>query len=243
MGPRGDPARAGVHCDRESDQRWTSSPGARKRQVAGDHFELFLRPDKGVSASIALQAFTGFPILEVQAEFHNALKTPVAGVTAFGPFRFALRDDLGPLQVHAVRRNEYGLESIPVNGPVAVSGGRWNAPEYGGLLLLEAVGKDEFLLIGIEWERGWRYRIEKEGDGTWLSVDVADLTYDMSPGERLSAPTSISGLVARRPRTGVPHRAALHAAACLPCSSAEHSVDCVRLLGDGSGGSPGSTSS
>ncbi len=86
------------------------------------------------------------------------------------------------------------MESIPVNGPVALSGGRWNAPEYGGLLLLEAVGKEEFLLIGIEWERGWRYRIEKEGDGTWLSVDVADLTYDMAPGERLPAPRVFLGL-------------------------------------------------
>ena len=128
------------------------------------------------------------------AEFHNALKTPVAGITEFGPFRFPLRDDLGPLQVHAVRRNEYRLESLPVNGPLAVSGGRWNAPEYGGLLLLEAVGKNEFLLIGIEWERGWRYRIEREGDRTWLSVSVADLTYDMSPGERLSAPRVFLGL-------------------------------------------------
>ena len=134
------------------------------------------------------------PILEIQAEFQNASKTSLAGVTAFGPFRFALRDDLGPLQVHAIRRNEYGLESIPVNGPVALSGGRWNAPEYGGLLLLEAVGKDEFLLVGIEWERGWRYRIEKEATGTWLSVDVADLTHDMAPGERLPAPRVFLGL-------------------------------------------------
>src|SRR5579862_911659 len=172
----------------KTSQRWTSSPGTRTRHDAGDHFEFTSQADNGVSAKIALQALTGFSILEVQAEFHNALKTPVAGITAFGPFRFALRDDLGSLQVHVVRRNEYGLESISVSGPLALSGGRWNAPEYGGLLLLEAVGKDEFLLVGIEWERGWRYRIEREGDETWLSVDVADLTYDMSPGERLPAP-------------------------------------------------------
>ena len=175
-------------------ERWTSSPGARTRQIAGDRFEFASQADNSVSANIALQAFTGFPILEFQAEFQNPLKTSVAGITAFGPFRFALRDNLGPLQVHAVRRNEYGLESIPVNGPVALSGGRWNAPEYGGLLLLEAVGKEEFLLIGIEWERGWRYRIDREGDGTWLSVDLADLTYDMSPGERLPAPRVFLGL-------------------------------------------------
>ena len=176
-------------------QRWTSSPGARNHQVAGDRFEFVSQAqDKGVNTSIALQAFADAPILEFNAEFHNASKTTVANVTAFGPFRFALRDDLGPLQVHAIRRNEYGLESIPVNGPLALSGGHWNAPEYGGLLLLEAVGKDEFLLVGIEWERDWRYRIEKEAGGTWLSVDVADLIYDMAPGERLPAPRVFLGL-------------------------------------------------
>jgi hypothetical protein len=141
-----------------------------------------------------LQAFADNPILEVNAEFLNASKGLITGVTAFGPFRFALRDDLGPLLVHAVRRNEYRLESIPVNGPVSLPGGRWNAPEYGGLLLLEAVGKEEFLLVGIEWERGWHYRIEKDANGTWLSVDVADLTYDMAPGERLPAPRVFLGL-------------------------------------------------
>jgi len=176
-------------------QGWTSSPGSREHHVAGDRFEFASQTeDNGIRSNVALQAFADNPILEVNAEFRNASKGLIKGVTAFGPFRFALRDDLGPLQVHAVRRNEYRLESIPVNGPVSLSGGRWNAPEYGGLLLLEAVGKEEFLLVGIEWERGWRYRIEEDSDGTWLSVDVADLTYDMAPGERLPAPRTFLGL-------------------------------------------------
>ncbi|HEX4486123.1 MAG TPA: glycoside hydrolase family 36 protein, partial [Terriglobales bacterium] len=67
-------------------------------------------------------------------------------------------------------------------------GGGWNAPQHGGLLLLEAVGKDEFLLVGIEWERGWHYRIEKNSEGTWLSVDLADLTHDLAAGEKIDAP-------------------------------------------------------
>lgn len=175
-------------------EKWASTPGARVMRKVGDHFGFISKDSNGISAKITMQALSDFPIVEIQTEFQNTSKTPVEGITAFGPLRFLLRDDLGPLHVHAVRRNEYRLESIPVTSSVALSGGRWNAPEYGGLLLLEAVGKNEFLLIGIEWERGWRYRIEKEGDRTWLSVDVADLTYDMSPGERLSAPRIFLGL-------------------------------------------------
>jgi alpha-galactosidase len=176
-------------------QRWTSLPGARNHHVDGDRFEYVSKSENGgVHTGIALQAFADAPILEIQAEFQSESKTPLAGVTAFGSFRFALRDDIGPLRVHAIRRNEYGLESIPVNGPLSLSGGRWNAPEYAGLLLLEAVGKDEFLLVGIEWERGWRYRVEKDTSGTWLSVEIADLTYDMAPASRLAAPRVFMGL-------------------------------------------------
>ncbi|WP_158752017.1 alpha-galactosidase [Acidobacterium sp. S8] len=172
---------------------WSSSPGEHKHESNGDRLE-FISKGNNIRANVALQTFSHAPIMEFQTEFHNISGTSVPGVTAFGPFRFALRDDLGPLQVHALRRNQYGLESIPVNGLVKLSGGAWNAPEYGGLLLLEAVGKDEFLLIGIEWERGWSYRIEKEGDGTWLSIDVTDLTYNLASGEKLPAPRVFLGL-------------------------------------------------
>jgi alpha-galactosidase len=181
--------------DGKSSSEWTVDRGSRKRTSAGDRYELFTRSGSGnLSARTTLQAFSDAPIIEFETEFKNSAKATLGAVTAFGPFRLALRDDLGELRVHAIRRNEYGLEAIPVTGPINLSGGRWNAPEYGGLLLLEAVGKGEFLLVGIEWERGWRYRIEKDSGGTWLSVDVADLSHDMASGEKLSTPRVFLGL-------------------------------------------------
>ena len=116
-------------------------------------------------------------------------------------------------------------------------------PEYGGLLLLEAVGKNEFLLIGIEWERGWHYGIEREGDRTWLSVSVADLAYDMSPGERLSAPRVFLGLALgdlEQAFLTVRHYMRQHV---FPAPAGEQPLDCVRLLGDGSRGSSRNASS
>ncbi len=174
---------------------WMSSAGAQTREAVGDRFTFNSHSkDAGVIASMALQHFSQSPILEFQVEFHNISNKPLTTVTAFGPFRFALRDNLGPLQVHAIRRNEYGLETIPVNGSVSLSGGKWNAPAYGGLLLLEAVGTGEFLLVGIEWERGWRYRVEKDNAGTWLSIEVADLSYDLAADERITTPRIFLGL-------------------------------------------------
>jgi alpha-galactosidase len=180
---------------------WTVDRSARQSAANGAHFEFISRSKASeFSATTALQAFNDAPIVEFQTEFQNTGKTPHKAVTAFGPFRFALRDDLGPLRVHAVRRDAYALETKPVGGGITFSGGRWNAPEYCGLLLLEAAGKGEFLLVGIEWERGWRFRIEQSKDkevdkeGTWISVDLADLTHDMAAGEKLSAPRVFLGL-------------------------------------------------
>jgi len=163
--------------------------------AAGNRFEYTSRSNAvDVTMTAVLQAFSDAPIVEFQSEFQNTGKTPLKGVTAFGPFRFALRDDIGPLSVHAVRRDAYGLETKAITGDLALSGGRWNAPEYCGLLLLEAADKGEFLLVGIEWERGWQFRIEKDANGTWISVDLEDLTHDMSAGEKLSAPRVFLGL-------------------------------------------------
>ena len=49
---------------------------------------------------------TDAPFLEFQTEFRNCAKTPLAAIAAFGPFRFALREDLGELRGVAKR---YGL--------------------------------------------------------------------------------------------------------------------------------------
>jgi alpha-galactosidase len=175
---------------------WKVQHSDRQHAARGNRFEFVSKSDaSAIRCTTALQASSDAPIVEFQAEFQNMGKTPANRVTAFGPFRFALRDDIGSLRVHAIRRDAYGIETKPVTGEIAFSGGRWNAPEYCGLLLLEAEGKDEFLLVGIEWERGWRYRINKDGNGTWISVDLTDLTHDMAAGEKLFAPRVFLGLV------------------------------------------------
>jgi len=179
----------------ESLQAWICQPTTRERVAASNRFEFVSQAKAGeVNAKTTLQAFNDAPILEFQTEFQNTAKTPRTAVTAFGPFRFALKDNLGPLRVHAVRRDEYRLETMRVDGSISFTGGGWNAPQHGGLVVLEAVDKGEFLLVGIEWERGWRYRIEKNANGRWLSVDFADLTHEMAAGEKLSAPRVFLGL-------------------------------------------------
>jgi alpha-galactosidase len=176
----------------ESSSLWASGRGIKGQS---DDFEYPAQSKNGrIHARTKLQAFRDAPVLEFQTEFENSEATPLAAVSEFGPFQFALRDDLGELRVHGVRRDEYGLKIIDVKDSVAMAGGRWNDPEYGGLLLLDAAGKEEFLFLGIEWERGWTVRIDKEATGTWLSVRFMDLVHDMAAKEKLPAPRVFVGL-------------------------------------------------
>jgi alpha-galactosidase len=66
-----------------------------------------------------------------------------------------------------------------------VAGGGWNQPEHAGLLILEAVNSGEFLIAGIEFERGWRYRVVPDPAGPSLEIDVGGLRHNLSPGATL----------------------------------------------------------
>ncbi|MBS1850917.1 MAG: alpha-galactosidase [Acidobacteria bacterium] len=191
----GGPFHPGVTAAGATFHEWKGRPGARKKSRGGERVEISaLTPDRSLGARIWLQSLPDAPILELQTEFQNVAKIVRPGVTSFGCLRIPLRNDLGKLRVYGIRRNEYGLKTIPVEGAVELSGGRWNAPEFGGLLLLEAVEKQEFLLLGIEWERGWRYRVEQNAQGAWLTLDLADLTHDLAAGERFTAPRVFLGV-------------------------------------------------
>ena len=182
---------------------WTSRRGAGGSVDTGKRYEFSAQhAASGVEARWALQGFTDAPVVEFRTEFRTAPRRALPAVTAFGPLRLALRHDLGRLQVHGVQRESYDLVTQPVPGEdaepdarqLSIKGGEWNEPGHGGLIVLEAVDTQEFLFVGIEWERGWRYRLDREQDALWLTVEVADLTHDMAPGERLSTPRVFVGL-------------------------------------------------
>ena len=46
----------------------------------------------------------------------------------------------------------------------------------------------EFLIVGIEWERGWRYGLTRTEGVLWLQVDIGDLRHDLGPSEKLQSP-------------------------------------------------------
>lgn len=156
-----------------------------------------------VAARLQRRDFPGLGVIEFQCVFENRGPSVVPGVSAFGPLRVRLRRDLGPLQVHAMRRNSYAIECLPVDRLLELSGGRWNGPEHAGLIALEAMEAREFLYVGIEWERGWKWRINRANEECVLEVFVTDLRHDMAPGEKLTSPRVFVGTAAGGPDAAV----------------------------------------
>lgn len=164
------------------------------RSIPGHTLHLTSSSGAEFHARTACACFPDVPVFEFRTEFQNKSAAPLERVTAFGPVRIPLRPDLGPLEVHCMRRNSYALERLPVQGKLTVEGGGWNAPSHAGLLILEAMKSHEFLFVGIEWERGWRYTLEVSNDAVWLAVDVSGLSHDLAPDVVLSTPRVFLGL-------------------------------------------------
>ena len=53
-----------------------------------------------------------------------------------------------------------------------------------------------FLFIGIQWERGWRYQLKKAGGVVMLEITLADFDHTMAAGESLAAPLVFFGVSA-----------------------------------------------
>lgn len=164
---------------------WTVGEAYRKN--AGElqiHYSLSGK----LKAEQRCRVLSDVPVIELGCNFRSATSEGIPAVTGFGPIRLALRPGLGPLQVHCVRRDTYATERLPFENTLDVHGGRWNCPEHSGLLVLEAMDSREFLIIGIEWERGWRYGLTRSDGGVWVQIDIADLRHDLGPAETLESP-------------------------------------------------------
>jgi alpha-galactosidase len=147
----------------------------------------FVSPE-GVAAGQRSRLLPDLGVIEFGCAFRNSTAGSLPAINSFGPLRIPLRPNLGALQVHCIRRNSYAAESLPLEDVLELHGGRWNGPEHCGLLVLEAIGSREFLVAGIEWERGWRYKLTRKPEALWLEIDISDLRHDLAAGETLASP-------------------------------------------------------
>lgn len=141
----------------------------------------------GIEGQLELLAYADSGAFRWQQRFVNTGVRPIRGVTGMSALDLDLKPDLGRLVVHCVRRDgDYTREALPFQSRLEIAGGRWNAPVYAGLMVVEAVGRSEFLVIGVQQERGWTLSLERQADRLRLSVVLDDLEKDIGPRDSLA---------------------------------------------------------
>lgn len=143
-------------------------------------------PD-GIEAELELLAHADTGAFLWQQRFVNTGTRTLLGVTSISALDLDLKPDVGHLVVHCVRRDgDYTREALPFRGRLEVGGGRWNAPLYTGLIVVEAVGRSEFLVIGVQRERGWTLSLQQMPDRLRLNVILDDLEKNIGPRAALT---------------------------------------------------------
>jgi alpha-galactosidase len=141
-----------------------------------------------IEGQLNLVAYADTGAFRWQQTFLNTGADPVRKVTRMSALDLELRAGLGPLVVHCVRRDgDYSREALPFKSHLDIQGGGWNSPVYTGLIVVEAVGRSEFLVIGVQQERGWTFSLDRQQDRLRLNVDLHDMERDIGPNGSLAA--------------------------------------------------------
>ena len=141
-----------------------------------------------VEGQLNLVAYADSGAFRWQQTFVNTGADPVRKVTRMSALDLDLRAGLGQLVVHCVRRDgDYSREALPFRSHLDIQGGGWNAPLYTGLIVVEAVGRSEFLVIGVQQEHGWTFSLDRQQDRLRLNVDLHDMEKDIGPRGSLAA--------------------------------------------------------
>ena len=142
----------------------------------------------GIEGQLDLVAYAETGAFRWQQNFLNTSAKPIRDVTRISALDLDLRPDIGRLVVHCVRRDgEYTREALPFRSRLELLGGDWNAPVYTGLIVVEAVGRSEYLVIGVQQERGWSFSLEQVEDRLRLSVTLHGMQKTISPHGALAA--------------------------------------------------------
>jgi alpha-galactosidase len=141
-----------------------------------------------VEGQLDLLAYPDTGAFRWQQSFLNTGADFIRTINSISALDLDLKPDIGQLVVHCVRRdNDYSREALPFRNHLELQGGAWNSPIYTGLIVVEAVGRSEFLVIGVQQERGWTFSLDLLDDRLRLSVTLHDMEKNIAPQGSLAA--------------------------------------------------------
>jgi alpha-galactosidase len=161
-------------------------------KAEGARIDLVYALGGNVSVEQRYELVAGHPVVTCDTRFRNTASAALKDIRNYG-LRLPLRADSGPLDVYCASRDSYAIQRLPFGNELELTGGGWNRPGYAGLLVLYATETQELLLTGIEWERGWRYRLSRADGVIWLQVEQTELQPSLGPGQSMSLPPIFHG--------------------------------------------------
>jgi alpha-galactosidase len=142
----------------------------------------------GIEAQLNLAAYADTGAFRWQQAFANLGPNSILGISSMSALDLDLKPDLGPLLVHCVRRDgDYSREAQPFRTHLEIQGGAWNAPVFTGLIIIEVVGRSEFLVIGVQQERGWTFSLDQQPARMRLNITLDQIDKNLAPQSSLSA--------------------------------------------------------
>jgi alpha-galactosidase len=153
-----------------------------------NNITLRAKSSGGIEGKLDIAAYPETGAFRWQQSFLNTSARPIREVTRMSALDLDLRPDIGRLVVHCIRRDgDYTREALPFRSRLEILGGDWNAPVYTGLIVVEAVGRSEYLAIGVQQERGWSFSLEQIEARLRLSVTLHGMQKTISPHGALAA--------------------------------------------------------
>ena len=145
--------------------------------------------------SLFYRSFPDVAVFEQRCRLENIGREIIPDVKRFDPVFFRIRAPLDSLQVYSIRRDQYSLERLPIPEKLEIRGGGWNIPEHAGFVALENSSAREILFLGIQWERDWTVRFQKQAKNSLqVSAGLTHVTHDLMPGAVLESPRVLTGV-------------------------------------------------
>lgn len=171
---------------------WTAEPVRSESREGGALYGLRLVHDNGLTLSYEAKIYADCAATELKCTLENRGVAPVR-VTSLSPVHFSLAGG-SQLLAHTIRRDVYEMQTTALEQTVTARGGRWNAPENAGWLILENQPQNQCLFLGIQWEREWVLTAAPQADGTvTLEMGLEHFFKDLEPGASMESPAVFLG--------------------------------------------------
>jgi alpha-galactosidase len=153
----------------------------------------FINPANRLKLSLFYASFHDTPVIEQWCRLENIGTQTIAGISRFDPVFFVLRGRADEFRVWAFSRNQYSVESWPIDQKLEIRGGN-SSSAHAGFLAIEHLSAGEILFMGVKWERDWVVRFTEDSGNVRVGAGLTNFSHNLGPGDVLESPRIFQGV-------------------------------------------------